>query len=449
MANKGYKESSVKGVADAIRSKMSEDAPTTTKFKIGEMGEAVRNIKSYEYYRDKFIIDNVGAIRFAKGWISDVAQDEEHPCVYEIIDNDTGIIHAFTRSIILKAALCVDPDDHTKFRITRIFFDGGNGQQLIGSTATIVQNGVQIPHFIAEQDDVFSIHNSETYNAVYTSETAPAMVGQTSYTMGTAEQLFINRKIKVTGIDEELSFGILTDLFKDGNEISLKEIFNMKFSIEDIDFKWKLSGSCAYNHKTEAGETIYYYNPPFQTTSVEPFIAIDSGGVSFIVGCTMFCQPDDGTSYTTTTSKSMPMGTNPPFYYTLTKLYKSFLSKGEFINTETGVEYSRETEYPEEYSYSDTPIMAGPGSEEPEWVEVNTRYIYEISDNDAYMFILYNPSSTSNAFNSNGYSTFLWNNTLQNLELKMVSKFGTLLPSEVIKLSGSNAFENAFNGINR
>jgi hypothetical protein len=79
MANKGYKESSVKGVADAIRSKMSEDTPTTTKFKIGEMGEAVRNIKSYEYYRDKFIIDNAGAIRFAKGWISDVAQDEEHP----------------------------------------------------------------------------------------------------------------------------------------------------------------------------------------------------------------------------------------------------------------------------------------------------------------------------------------------------------------------------------
>jgi hypothetical protein len=447
MANKGYKESSVKGVADAIRSKMSEDTPTTTKFKIGEMGEAVRNIKSYEYYRDKFIIDNAGAIRFAKGWISDVAQDEEHPCVYEIIDNDTGIIHAFTRSIILKAALCVDPDDHTKFRITRIFFDGGNGQRLVGSTAAIVQNGVRIPHFIAEQDDAFSIHDSETYHAVYTSETAPAMVGQTSYSMSESERLFINRKIKVTGFDAEQSFSILTDLFKDGKEISLKEIFNMKFTLADIDFKWKLNGSCAYKHKTEAGGTIYYYDPPhLQSPSVEPFIIIGSSGVSFTVGCTMSCDYDGGTSYKISTEKSMPMGTNPPFYYTLTELYKLFLSKGEFIHTEDGVQYSRETEYPPEGSYSDTPIDAGPSSDEPKWVEVDTRYVYEVSDNDAYMFILYNPSSTSLAFNSNGYSTFLWNNTLQNLELKMASKFGTPLPSEVRQIN-STVFENTFNGI--
>jgi hypothetical protein len=162
----------------------------------------------------------------------------------------------------------------------------------------------------------------------------------------------------------------------------------------------------------------------------------------------MPCDYDSGTSYKISTEKSMPMGTNPPFYYTLTELYKLFLSKGEFIHTEDGVQYSRETEYPPEGSYSDTPIDAGPSSDEPKWVEVDTRYVYEVSDNDAYMFILYNPSSTSLAFNSNGYSTFLWNNTLQNLELKMASKFGTPLPSEVRQIN-STVFENTFNGINR
>jgi len=449
MANKGYKESSVKGVADAIRSKMSEDTPTTTKFKIGEMGEAVRSIKSYEYYRDKFIIDNAGAIRFAKGWISDVAQDEEHPCVYEIIDNDTGIIHAFTRSIILKAALCVDPDDHTKFRITRIFFDGGNGQQLIGSTASIVQNGVRIPHFIAEQDNVFSIDNSETVNAVYTSETAPAMVGQTSYSMGEAERLFINRKIKVTGFDAEQSFSILTDLFKDGKEISLKEIFNMKFTLDDIDFKWKLNGSCVYKEKNDKGETVYYYNPPFNEPSINPVMIIGSSGVSFTVGCTMSCTlANGGMFHTTTTRKSKPMGTNPPFYYTLTEINERFLSEGEFINTEDGVRYSRETESPAEYSYSRETIMAGPSSDEPEWVPVDTEYHYGITDNDAYMYILYNPSSTSLAFNSNGYSTFLWNNTLQDLVLKTLSGFSGTLPSEIVHLL-PRTLKNTFNGINR
>lgn len=428
MANKSYKESSVKTVADSIRDKLSEDTPTSEKFKIGEMGEAVRNIKSYEYYRDKFIIDNAGAIRFSKGWISSIDQDEEHPCVYEIIDADNGILHAFTRSIILKAALCVDPDDHTKFRITRIFFDGGNGQQLIGSTATIIQNGVQIPHFIAEQDDVFSIHDSETYNAVYTSETAPAMVGQTSYVMGEAERLFLNRKIKVTGIDEELSFSILTNLFKDGNEISLKEIFNMKFTVEDIDFKWKLPTNLQFSHPSwvENPLPVYYY----PTVSPSTFITIRNDGVKFVVGCTM---TGVGPLYTRKYNKKIPMGVFPDYTLEMTEESEYFLSVGSF--TLSG-DYAREPYEPADYTITSNPQTIGPCGDDhdnPGYKEVDTKIYNCISDNNGYFYILTNPDSTASAFDSNGYSTFLWNNTLQNLVLKTYSGFSKV-PSETLRL---------------
>ena len=344
MANKAYSENSVENIANSIRAKKSEDEPCSVKWKIKDMDDAISSIKSYNHYQEKFVMNNIQALRMANGW-DNTLQDDDPPGIYVKIGN-RALVYPCSNRIKLKCAL-----KHyvsTSFKISRIAFDGGNCYPLLQepNQSIPLSNGTQIPEFVGQDANTLSLSaaaNDGNQRSADSTATNPQMWlftynsqennGTTDagddYVITELETDIMNKKISLTGIDVDNSILPLVELFSNRSEISLSEIFTKTFDITDFNIPWYLDSSIKFNTNTADEEWMgiqsipalsVFLNSDYEHKAYLRVFDYGGGHVSFeivltIKSCGTYKDPDPNEPYATLTNPDDDPGCGSVFYY--------------------------------------------------------------------------------------------------------------------------------------